>query len=549
MAVIYQSNRASFLLSVASSIAHSIETVFPSAKLLLAGVLLAGVLLASNPSQASEIWDRYIAARAGDLPLPLPDFAYAGYRRGEADIPDPDWPKVSVADYGAAPNDGLSDVQAVRDAIEAAAAMEGAIVTFPPGRFLLSETETALEPPLSITGDYLILRGAGSGDGGTELFFREHLVSETPDILHSTPAMIVASGSTQSYVGEPVTVLTEGNPLGSFRLTVEDSSDLEPGNIISINLDDERAAAEDALAPHPVDPSFIQFKKGRFRREFHRINRIDGNVLTFKEPLMTDVDAGYRWNVHLMEWGTHFGLEDMVLRGNWKDEFVHHKDIIHDSGWTAISIGKYSDSWVSNIRLIDWNRAVQVRAAISVTVRDLIIEGNRGHHGFSVGGSTGVLMTNVHDRTEGGQFHAFGIANHANGTVFHRSSWDDATTFDAHGMFPYSTLFDVVEGGFSDVKGGSSGLGANRPNHLDNLVFWNFRHLGPASVPFSWWKNNNKRLTFLLPKLVGWHGGLPTFDDASLAVNESFGVPIAVESLYEAQLKLRFGEIPDWLNR
>lgn len=488
-------------------------------------------------------------ARTHDLPLPIPDFAYAGYRRGEAAIPDPDWPELSVTDFGAVPNDGLSDVAAVRDALSAAMAMDQAIVTFPPGRFLLSETRDALDPPLMITGDRIILRGAGSDDDGTELFFREYLGSETPKVFYSTPSMIQARGTTQRALGRPVTVLTEGNMLGAFSVTVENASALRSGDILSINLDDERAANEDVLAPYPLNPVLLALQKGDFRREYHRVDRIDGNVVTFKEPLMTDVDATYLWTVNSMRWSTHFGLEDMVLRGNWQGEFVHHKDRIHDSGWSAVKISGYADSWVSNVRLIDWNSAIEVKVAMNVTVRDAVLEGNRGHNAFFVGSASGVLMTNVHDRAEGGQHHSLGIYGRANGTVFHRSSWDAQTTFDAHGMFPYATLYDAVEGGFSDVEGGSSGRGANRPNHMDNLVFWNFRHLGRPDIPFSWWQSENNRERFLLPKLIGWHGALPVFDDDELAINESFGEPVAVDSLYEAQLALRFGDVPSWLTR
>ena len=50
------------------------------------------------------------------------------------------------------------------------------------------------------------------------------------------------------------------------------------------------------------------------------------------------------------------------------------------------------------------------------------------------------------------------------------------------------------------------------------------------------------------PFIVGFHGNSVTFNENTLEVLESNGSPVEPESLFEAQLALRLGKLPIWLN-
>ena len=70
----------------------------------------------------------------------LPDFSYAGYRNGTADLPQAAGSILSVDDFGAVPNDGKDDTKAVLKAIEKANRTKGAVILrFSPGRYRITE--------------------------------------------------------------------------------------------------------------------------------------------------------------------------------------------------------------------------------------------------------------------------------------------------------------------------------------------------------------------------------------------------------------------------
>ncbi|QDT67981.1 Pectate lyase superfamily protein [Planctomycetes bacterium MalM25] len=492
-------------------------------------------------SSGSDLFDRYVAALNHDTALPLPNFAYAGYQRSEAPLPDPGWQVFRVGDFGAFPNDGLDDRAAVQNTIDAASnAANGAIVLFDAGRYLLSETTGLTDSVLDIGADNLILRGAGSQTGGTELYFREHLNSTTPEKFWSTPAMINARGGGGSVNGTLISTVSADARMGEHRIQVASAGSLSVGDVVAIRLDDPAAANDDLIAPYSVEDAWTTFRSGEITSELHRIAAINGNQLTFAEPLATDLDSQYRWEVRRLDAGRQLGFEDMTLRGGWTGDFVHHRSIIDDSGWTALRIVKYVDSWVENVRMVDWNQGLTLAVGMNTTVKDTVVEGTAGHSGISVQNTYGALLTNVHDRTDGGMWHPMGVSHRAAATVFHRVSWPSNRAFDAHGVFPHATLFDDSTGGLVGAASGSGGAQNNLPNHMRDLVMWNFNHTGQDGL-YDWWRTSSRFYRILPPILVGWHGQSAQFLSGQVEYVESFGAAVQPASLFEAQLNVRFG--------
>ena len=68
----------------------------------------------------------------------VPDFSYAGYHYFTKPVPDVAHPIFDITDYGAIPNDNISDQPAIVSAIAAAEANGRGIVFFPPGEFLVN---------------------------------------------------------------------------------------------------------------------------------------------------------------------------------------------------------------------------------------------------------------------------------------------------------------------------------------------------------------------------------------------------------------------------
>ncbi len=116
----------------------------------------------------------------------LPDFSYAGYMHGEKAIPTPTGTIIKTTDHGVIANDGLDDSKALIKAIAAASDIQGnVIVELPAGRVILSDV-------IYIERSNLILKGAGTGDNGTELYFPRPLIYEpTPQPLRELQEYLI----------------------------------------------------------------------------------------------------------------------------------------------------------------------------------------------------------------------------------------------------------------------------------------------------------------------------------------------------------------------
>jgi hypothetical protein len=166
---------------------------------------------------------------------------------------------------------------------------------------------------------------------------------------------------------------------------------------------------------------------------------------------------------------------------------------------------------------------------------------------------TGMLFGLTLDRMEQqtrDTTHGVGAAGSAVGNVYWRYTMQPDQSFDMHGNFPYATLFDSVVGGNLVSSGGPV---ASFPNHLQHFVAWNFRHvkmperLASREEGYDWWGG---RPSLVKPTSVGMHGVPVGIDERTGGVNESPGKAVEPESLFEAQLALRFGgQIPAWVTK
>ena len=122
--------------------------IFSRPMRLVLAVLL--VTAAALRAEVSQLW-----GFAGEKWTPasrLPDFSFAGYRRGEEPFRIPA-ASISVTDFGAKGDGRSDDTAAFKSAIKAGA---GKVIHVPAGRFLLSDI-------LRIETSNLVLRGAGAG--------------------------------------------------------------------------------------------------------------------------------------------------------------------------------------------------------------------------------------------------------------------------------------------------------------------------------------------------------------------------------------------------
>lgn len=493
------------------------------------------------PSQyaTSSLWTEFISCQTSGNEATLSDYSYAGYKHGELDVPDVAYKVFRVNDFGAVPNDGKSDRKALTDAIEAAKANGEGVILFSAGRYDL-RTEDAPNEPVIIDADKIVLRGAGCESGGTELFM-EHPNQVLDASLWNTPELI--SFRYVRSTDKKLADITGNATKGSFSVEIDNTAGLTAGDRVFIRLsnNDPRLITQE-LGGYDADANWTELMTQGVRvTEYHEVAKVSGNKVTFKEPIMHAIDSQWGWTLHEHSCHKGNGVEDIAFVGNFKETFSHHLNALHDSGFRMLTLSRQVDGWVRRCRFTDVSEALSVVLSGNVSVYSCSITGNPGHSAIRAQASTGIFIGKVNDQA--GQFHSVGVSKTSIGTVLWRNTWTTATCFEAHASQPRCTLFDACEGGFMAARSGGDEAAA--PNHLGELILWNFNETDGGEKDFDTWRRNTR---WVRPVIVGMHGGSTSFKTTQVTAEEGNGTLMEPLSLYEAQITRRLGAIPQWLN-
>ncbi len=469
----------------------------------------------------------------------LRDFSYAGYHFSEKELPDTSsWLQIDVTNYGATPNDSVYDDSGIHAAIDAAeAANEPVVINFPAGKYLVSDMANR-NNPFIIRKSHIVLKGAGSGEGGTEIF-TENTGSEN------------ASGVPQGggewhfqFVGpeaseNEITTIVHAVEKGTFEVQVADASNLSVGQAILIYH--QSLETLDLNMPGLTYKTVWNTGKRGIRTfEKHLIEGISGNFVTFKNPIQLSL-PGDSADIEIRPYSTieEVGMEGFLLTSGWADypvAYKHHLDNIVDYGWRAVSFERVQNAWILDCDLKDWNEGMQIEQSMAVTARDLRTTGKQGHTSYFARYSYGVLFENCRDDANHG--HGPGMRWSTVNTVYLNCKMNTHQSVDCHGYHPYSNLLDNVYGGSIRANGGAE---SSYPNSGPDLTFWNFIHASDYSnKEFDFWDPVDRKLyTYPNPIFVGFQapGENITFKNAGL--DELNGQMVYPKSLFEAQLQFR----------
>lgn len=503
-------------------------------------ITISFIFFSASAQPEAEIFKQYKSDKNNAA---LPDFSYAGYRTGKTDFPTGKGLKVfNVTDYGAVPDDHISDKQAIEKTIAAAEKAKGGIVFFPKGRFLVQEDGDEASS-IWISGSHIIFRGSGSGNEGTELFMKNPLNPADPEKMWSVPPLFIfGSKKGETAVGN----ITSNAPIGDFSFSMDKTSGLKKGDWILLEMSSKDSASIRLdLGDLPVNPDWTSLYNGGVQlKVVHQITGIKGNKITLKQPLAYPVKAGLGWKVSKYNAIEEVGIEDIAFTGNWKEPFVHHKSWLHDSGFTLINMRRIVNSWMKNCRFTDVSVAAIVNSGANISIIDCEVTGNAGHEAITNAGGTNVLLGRIHDKAS--MWHSVGTSKTAMNTVVWRVTYPANTCFESHASQPRNTLLDCVEGGLLDNRGG--GAIASMPNHMRNLVMWNYKQTNAPYEAFEFWPNR-RYWKIPYPIIVGFHGTGTKFKNEQLGYAESIGAKVSPGSLYEAQLQHRLGRLPGWMKK
>lgn len=544
--------------------------------LLLAALTATPALHAQTTTPA---WQKFASGADDNILL---DFSYAGYNHGlslpaEGDVntlaSKLGYKIYNVCDYGAIADDNVSD----RPALEKIIAEIGknkpnanAIIYFPEGSFILHNSQDDTTDPetgkvtsntINLVMGHVIIKGAGRDK--TTLVMDAPMQPANPQTLYSSPVMLSIrhNGGGDNTLLAKVTGSAKKNDMS---IEVDDASSLKVGDWVKLHmLNADQKVIDEELCGKKFMSWMTNLKDGVEVIDRHQIKAINGNTVTFEEPIMHAVNPDYGWEILSYSHYEEVGIEDLAFEGYSTEYFHHHASWEDDGAYKPLNYMRMVNSWLRRVDFRSVSECMTFQDCANSLCLDVEISGNRGHSAVRMANSSRGFIGMVYDHSDGyldadksftmakenlGQYHACGISKHSIGNVIWRCQWGDDACFESHATQPRASLFDQCSGGFMQLRMG--GDLAQLPNHLDDLTIWNFNCLAnnPSELPFEWWyPTTAKWYRTLPPTVVGFHGKTVTFAEDQMKLNESNGTEVLPGSLYEAQIALRLGYTPQWI--
>ncbi|MCA9237571.1 MAG: hypothetical protein KDA44_18990 [Planctomycetales bacterium] len=465
----------------------------------------------------------YVPDAQGDR---IMDFSGVGYRGRGVELIPPDVPTVTTV--GPVAGDDTTTIQAAIDYVSnlplGPDGFRGAVQ--------LTAGDFDIATQLDISASGVVLRGVGrDAGGGTVLHARGT----------SQRALINVGGSgSQSLIGSTRNMIDKTVPVGATSFRVDSTVGFAVGDTVRV----ERPSTAnwisdlgmDMIPPRSDGGTVQQWQPGTLNIRFDRvITRIEGNRIFLDAPLANAFEQRYGGGT-IKRYSWNGRIENVGVE-NLRAESDFASDTDENHAWDFVSISAAQDVWVrgTTSAYFAGSAVVSNPSAKWVTVDDAVnldpksqITGER-RYTFDLSGQLD-FVTN--SEANSGRHDFVNNSTRPPGPhVFHRSVAHNALDESGpHQRWATGSLFDniVIEGDQINVRNrGNFGTGHGWAGA--NMVVWNstadsFIIQNPPTAQ-NW--------------LVGSTGALvndATFGPQPLGYVDSLNQPVAVESLYEAQL-------------
>lgn len=440
---------------------------------------------------------------------------------------------------------------------------------------------------IEIYGGNFVIKGDGPD--------KTRLIMETPNLptsignLSSSPILLAikhTNGPNNAGNSPKLASVTENAKRGDFTVKVSGTTGISSGQWVQLRLrSGDRELVKKEIGPIALNENWAIAKApisinqssddlyGVKITEFHQVKSASNGKITFYEPIMHDIDIKYNdtegWEIRTYKYLENVGVEDLSFVGNALDGYAHHGEghaeqakvgWQYDGAYKPLLLQRVVNSWVRNVHFESVSEALTFAESANSSAYDIRISGKRGHSAVRSQGSSRVFIGKVRDESAGndvygkscqGQFHGCGVSKPSVGTVLWNVTWGNDACFESHATQPRATLIDNCSGGLVYYRAG--GDENEVPNHLGDLTLWNLNVTGTNSHAsnFAWWSDSDTWWKIFPPIVVGTHGMNVKFsgkEQQQVTYEESTGMKVSPESLYEAQLRERLGYVPGWLN-
>ena len=428
----------------------------------------------SNQPRYSQLWVEH-----GEHWTPesnLPDFSYAGYRRGEKAIPNPPV-ACNVKDFGAVGDGEADDTQAILAAI---AATDRGAVYLPAGRYKVSGI-------IEISKPRIVLRGAGPEE--TVLVFTKPLNDIRPNWGETTGGRRTSNYSWSgglvsvkgNYRSKKLSSISGSAKRGENRLAVDNSDGMKVGQWVEIQLSDD---AQKSLTHHLYsgDPGNISKHRGSRASLLTRIADVAPGKITLERPLRWDVRPEWKPVVKSIQPTVQeVGVEHLSFEFPNQPYQGHFTEL----GFNALAMSNVVNCWARNLHIKNSDSGIFTNSRFC-TIRDVIFKserkanrGNTGHHGVLLGGHDN-LFTRFDFQTR--FIHDIGLSAGHSGNVFSNGKGVDLA-FDHHKRAPHENLFTNIHVGAGKRTWHSGGGASLGKNCGARGTFWNIRADQPQQKP------------------------------------------------------------------
>ena len=448
----------------------------------------------------------------------------------------------------------------------------------PAGKIILSDI-------LYVERSNFVLRGAGSGKEGTEIFcprplmyiknqeslaeLREYLTTtdkrqvEKENNIDLPFSQFAWSGgfiwtqvpkqrvkyyldkydATQNILAK----VLQGKR-GEKVFYISDSNGLKVGDVVELDLfnkDGENGEIIEALYKNSkvkIGSSHWKLPSLPLVRQQVEIEAISKNKVTIKTPLLIDIKPNYQ--ALLVEWNhlTEVGIEHLRMSFPDAPRVAHHVE----PGFNGIFLTRIFNSWVNDVIINNADSGILTEEIANVTIKDIVTEGkNIAHYTVAMGGVHNVLVENL--KVYNKAVHPLSFNTFSTKNVYENCEIFTDPDLDQHAGANHQNLFDNIKVHFEANADNTyplfAGGGASywKPSHGAYSTFWNI------TVAIS---GNNLNLPIELngmeegpfARIIGINGNrnftVKYGPDAYIEfVNDSM---MKIPSLYNYQLKKRF---------
>jgi len=514
----------------------------------------------------------------------LPDFSYAGYHFGEKEIPRSFDHSLNVIDFGAIADDDLDDTPAFKEALKKADKLLGyVLINIPAGKFNIADI-------VYINRSKTVLKGEGSGKGGTTIYFELPLrfVADPPEhvelkeyLVHFQKRQIEPkrgintlfsqyawSGAFfwvakkgklyKSYnipeYNQPINTLTEAESgkQGEFEIQVKDVSKIVVGDTYKLCWYNKEGE-ESSLLKHIYDNQEVVIGEHHYNNpenpllsQMVQITKIEKNTVFVKAPLLHDVKS--EWFCSLVEWEhiEEVGIENMAFEFPISPDFPHHCE----DGYNAVYLTSLMNGWVRNVRFENSDSGILTDDISNVSIENVRTHGEKlAHYSVAMGEVHNVLVKNL--KVENRVRHPLSFNTRSSRCVYTNCVLENEPLLDQHSAMNEQNLFDNIKI-YVDAPvhkslkfklfdlGGSSRWA---PGHGAFSTFYNI-DISFANVPEDFNKpvelfgTSNKE--GVSARFIGLHANHPvTITYGPNAYIENTNNRLSFSSLYEYQLNNR----------